>query len=285
MLSDISEKTNKELSVSLIDLSITEGLSIHNIFFEDANNDTLIFAKKIEVQFNLLNYFSDKLSVTKLEINNATVKITSNADSIFNFQYIIDEFSGNTNTDNKDTLKSEIPINLNNIDIVFDNVNFVFSSTTGGINLQVRDVDLILNTDSIDINKMKYYANNIDVKNANIGIELSETKPSIDTPNLTTDAETYLQKIKKEKQIPQLEIYQLKAIDFRADNFKILQDFKAEADAKAKGHSYTQSIEVSIPQEMPPTTISTPEQLDEYIETLRAKLMVKLKKNIKLYLK
>ena len=185
MLSDISEKTNKELSVSLIDLSITEGLSIHNIFFEDANNDTLIFAKKIEVQFNLLNYFSDKLSVTKLEINNATVKITSNADSIFNFQYIIDEFSGNTNTDNKDTLKSEIPINLTNIDIVFDNVNFVFSSTTGGINLQVRDVDLILNTDSIDINKMKYYANNIDVKNANIGIELSETEPSIDTPNLT----------------------------------------------------------------------------------------------------
>jgi hypothetical protein len=35
---------------------------------------------------------------------------------------------------------------------------------------------------------------------------------------------------------------------------------------------------------MPPTTIETPEQLDEYINKLRERLMFKLAKNQKLFL-
>ena len=184
-MSDNSDKTNRELSISNIDISINKGISIHNIFIEDINNDTLIFANNIDIEVNLLDYFSGKLSVTKLELNNATVKITSNTDSLFNFQYIIDEFSDTTKTKtkNKDTTKNELPINLNNVDIVLDNVNFVFSSKTSCIDLQVRDVDLLLNTDSVDIAKMKYYAANINIKKANIGIELYDTEPSLEIPD------------------------------------------------------------------------------------------------------
>src|SRR5690606_6165455 len=50
----------------------------------------------------------------------------------------------------------------------------------------------------------------------------------IDAANLTTSAEYYLQKINKENQIAQLEIYELKANDFRAENFKNLEDYKAQ---------------------------------------------------------
>jgi len=116
-------------------------------------------------------------------------------------------------------------------------------------------------------------------------IEVLKKDLKIDASNLTPDQDYYLQKIKKEKQIPHLEIYKLKAPDFRADNYRVLQDYKAKEEAKAKGQAYTRSTEVSLAAEMPPTTVSTPEQLDEYIETLRAKLMVKLKNNSKLYLK
>ena len=190
ILSDIAKKTNKELRISNFDFSINKGINMHNVFLEDANNDTLIYANNINVRFNILDYFSDNLSVTKLEISDATVKITSNTDSVFNFQYIIDEFSSNSknsnNTNNNtDTTKSNLPINLNNVDILFDNVNFVFTSKTSGIDLQVRDVDLLLNTDSIDIEKMKYYADNINIKNANIKIDLYDTEPSVETPDST----------------------------------------------------------------------------------------------------
>jgi hypothetical protein len=106
----------------------------------------------------------------------------------------------------------------------------------------------------------------------------------IDNPNLTTNEDYHLQKIKKENQIAQLEIFELKANDFRADNFKKLEDYKAREKAKKSGESFVTSIDVSIAAEMPPTTIETVEQLDKYINKLRERLMVKLAKNKKIFL-
>ena len=106
----------------------------------------------------------------------------------------------------------------------------------------------------------------------------------IDAANLTTSAEYYLQKINKEDQIAQLEIYELKANEFRAENFKKLEDHKAQAEAKKSGKTYVTSIDVSVAAEMKPTTIENEEQLDEYLKKLKAKLMVKLSKNQKIWL-
>ncbi len=106
----------------------------------------------------------------------------------------------------------------------------------------------------------------------------------VEERNLTTDSSSYLKKIKKEKQIAQLEIYKLKAADFRAMNFKYLEDHKAEKEAEASGKAYVTSFNVSVAKEMPPTTIDTPEQLEKYIDKLREQLMAKLKKNQKLFI-
>ena len=106
----------------------------------------------------------------------------------------------------------------------------------------------------------------------------------IDAANLTTSPDYYLQKINKEDQIAQLDIYKWKANEFRAENFKKLEDYKAQEEAKKSGNTYVNSIVVSVAAEMPPTTIETPEQLDEYINKLRERLMLKLAKNKKIFL-
>ena len=115
-------------------------------------------------------------------------------------------------------------------------------------------------------------------------IENRQKELGIDEPNLTPDPEYYLKRIQKEDQITQLENYQLKLNDFRAENFKKLEDFKAQKEAKKSGGSYITSVTVSVANEMPPTTIETPEQLEEYIKKLRERLMVQLAKNKKLWL-
>lgn len=102
--------------------------------------------------------------------------------------------------------------------------------------------------------------------------------------HLTTDPDSFLNKIHKELAIAQLEIYQLKSSEFRNENFKKLDDFKDKEEAKKSGKEYTTSIDVSLAAEMPPTTIETPEQLEDYILKLRERLMVKLAKNKKIYL-
>lgn len=105
----------------------------------------------------------------------------------------------------------------------------------------------------------------------------------ITEPNLTAD-ESFINRISKEKSYNQLEVYQLKINDFKAENFKILDDFKAKAEAKKTGNTYTQSVTISVANEMPPTTIENAEQLEEYIKKLRERLMVKLAKNQKIFL-
>lgn len=115
-------------------------------------------------------------------------------------------------------------------------------------------------------------------------IQAKKNELEITDPHLTTNDDYYLNKIQKENSIAQLEIYQLKAADLKRDNFKILDDHKAKEEAKKKGTDYTTSIEVSLVAEMPPTTIETPEQLDDYMAKLRERLMVKLAKNKKIYL-
>ena len=115
-------------------------------------------------------------------------------------------------------------------------------------------------------------------------ITIRQNELKIDIPNLTTSPEHYLQRINKENQIAQFEIYELKANEFRADNFKKLEDFKAEQEAKKTGKTMVTSLDVSLAAEMAPTTIENEEQLDDYLKKLKAKLMVKLSKNQKLWL-
>ncbi|MCU4173933.1 BREX system P-loop protein BrxC [Carboxylicivirga sp. N1Y90] len=114
-------------------------------------------------------------------------------------------------------------------------------------------------------------------------IEKHRTELGLDA-NITPASDQLLNKIGKEGQITMLENYQLNASNFRAENFKKLENRKAEEEAKKTGKSYVTSVDVFIAKEMSPQTIETPEQLDDYIKKLRERLMVKLAKNKKIFL-
>lgn len=116
-----------------------------------------------------------------------------------------------------------------------------------------------------------------------IDIRNHKTLLGINEPNLTAD-EILIDRIAREKNFNKLEIYQLKINDFKAENFKILDDFKAKAEAKKTGAAYQNSVTINVANEMPPTTIENAEQLEEYIKKLRERLMVKLAKNQKIFL-
>lgn len=115
-------------------------------------------------------------------------------------------------------------------------------------------------------------------------IEARKQGLEIDASHITATPEYYLKRIEKEEQITQLEIYQLKAKDFKTENLKKLEDFKAQEEAKKTGEEVVTSLDVSIAAEMAPTTIENEEQLNKYLKTLKAKLMVKLSKNQKIWL-
>ena len=95
-------------------------------------------------------------------------------------------------------------------------------------------------------------------------------------------------KIEKAKQLSELEIFQLKATDFKLDNLKLLQDASAKKVAAEKGDTYVpktiHTVQVSA-DIIAGNTIETPEQVDALVEKLRNKLMVELSKNGKIFLK
>jgi hypothetical protein len=115
--------------------------------------------------------------------------------------------------------------------------------------------------------------------------ELESHRQKLDLDaGILPNREYWLPKIKKENQITQLENHKLKANGFRAEYIKKLDDRKSEQTAKKSGKEYVNSTKIMIAQEMPPTTVETPEQLDEYLNKLRKILMVKLATNKKLFI-
>jgi hypothetical protein len=116
-------------------------------------------------------------------------------------------------------------------------------------------------------------------------IESRKNELGIKEANLTTNTEYYLSKIKSENKISELRIYALGANDFRSENFRKLEDFKAKEDAKKSGKPMVTSVDVSIAAEMSPTTIENEQELDAYLKVLKDRLMTKLSKSKKLWLR
>ena len=117
--------------------------------------------------------------------------------------------------------------------------------------------------------------------------EIEETRValSITETDLTEDSTKYLLKINGLDDISQLDIIELSKSEFKAKNLKILQDFVDKKKAKASGGSFVPAFDVSVSGQMGPTKIESAIELDDYMEKQKGKLMVKLAKNKKLFLK
>ncbi len=159
-LDKIKPIINTEATIGNINLQLLNSVRLRNLYVEDQNQDTLLFAGRLDVRFNPFGLLRNKLQFYTVNLQDFTANIYKETpDTTFNFQFIIDAFAS------KDTTTKEP--NPNPMVIKFDNV-------------KLKNGIAHYNIQSEPTTPNMFNASHINVYDLNASIKA----PSIDTKNL-----------------------------------------------------------------------------------------------------
>jgi hypothetical protein len=245
----LSNKLNTKVEIGSIHFAFFKRIEVADVYIEDLHNDTLLYAKKLNVGIKDLDFENNEISLRKVTLLNAKAKLIKyRSDEDFNFQFIIDAFSPKQ----KKLKTPSDPINFKVGEVAFVNTDFSFKNehdtlNTRGVNyfdLRVQNInglitDVEIEKDTIRgtidylsaIEKSGFVLNNISsyVSVSPIGIQLDELKITTPESDISTDLtfkyDTYrdfkdfINKVKFKAEFDR-SILQMSDIAFFADELK-----------------------------------------------------------------
>jgi len=90
ILAELSERTGTQMSASQVSFSKFRQLDIKDLYIEDQNRDTLLYAPEASAKLDSLNRTTRYISLASLRLKQAQFKIKQDDDSLFNFAFLVD---------------------------------------------------------------------------------------------------------------------------------------------------------------------------------------------------
>lgn len=168
---DILKNTLKtEVSIDEVRLGLFNHATLNGIYIEDRAKDTLLYAKHLDVKLSPWQLIkSNTLAITSISLDDFLINVNKK-DSVsdFNFQFIIDAFSGDTVK--TDTTKSTLKIVITDVDIKNGRLNYdVLSDSVtphlfNASHISLYDLNINLDLNSIDPDRLDIALNNLSAK-------------------------------------------------------------------------------------------------------------------------
>ena len=177
--STLSRNLKTKVSIRHIELSFFNKMSLEGLLLKDKKQDTLIYAGKANVNITDWFFFKDNATLKYVGLTDAVVNI-NRTDSVWNYQFLIDYFSG---TKKKSSASGGIDFDLQVLQ--FNNVFFNKVDKWIGQDMTVSIKKLDLKADTINFNKKQINIANL-VLNAPVFTQYNYTgnKPKINNDNL-----------------------------------------------------------------------------------------------------
>lgn len=160
----LHQKLKTNIKIGEIDYRLPKWLSLKNVYIEDQKKDTLLFGEELSVDLDMIKLIKGNTDIKKVSLKNISININRpQADSFFNYQFIINAFSGNKSiTVNKDT--AEMKLSVSNL--LFDNVRLNFRDSFAGNNFIAAIKNLHVTTTKFSPDRMNFglenfYANGV----------------------------------------------------------------------------------------------------------------------------
>ena len=131
-------------------------MNLEGVLIEDQKNDTLISAGTMQVRVTDWFFFKDQVVLHYIEMSDAVVHI-NRVDSVWNFQYLIDYFSGGGSSARK---KKSVELDFKKIKL--NNVSFVKKDEWRGEDMQLQLTTMDLDADEINFNTKNIEINTLD---------------------------------------------------------------------------------------------------------------------------
>ena len=161
----LQNKLHAKVSIGAVDYSLPQWLKIKNVYIEDQKKDSLIYGEELSVDLNMIKLALGNTDIQKLVFKNILLNINrASTDSFFNYQFIIDAFTGNkSSTAIPDT--AELKLSLDRL--IFDNVGLKFKDGYTGTDFfaRIKNLDATLNKfkpDRVNFGINNFYAGGVD---------------------------------------------------------------------------------------------------------------------------
>ncbi len=145
----LSKDLNTTVSIKHVDFELFDKMLLEQTLVLDHNHDTLLYAGVVKVSITDWFFFKDHITLKYVGLDNAVINL-NRTDSVWNYQFLIDYFSGNSSK-KRDSTSNSIQLNLQQIEL--NRFKIWQQDKWKGTDLLVSLNSLHLNADTFDLNK------------------------------------------------------------------------------------------------------------------------------------
>ncbi|AKD01857.1 translocation/assembly module TamB [Pontibacter korlensis] len=155
-------------------------LVLKEVYVEDQQQDTLWYSERLGVDMAILSLLSGKVNISKVDLDNATLKLHIGEDSTTNFDFITEAFATDTTatpatTQPADTASSAMPITLGTINL--NQVYVVFQDEAGGNFITTRVGEFTTIMDELNLDEQRYIVDEVRLANTWLNYEQTKLPP------------------------------------------------------------------------------------------------------------
>lgn len=157
----LSQNLHTTVSVKHVDFSFFNKMLIEGVFVEDKKKDTLLYAGTARVNITDWFFFKDTATLKYIGLKDAVINL-KRADSIWNYQFLVDYFSSPADTSAKP--KKQLQIDFKTLEL--ENVRFNQIDKWVGKDLTVKVNRFKVEADAVNFSKKTIDFKSINLNNA-----------------------------------------------------------------------------------------------------------------------
>ncbi len=166
----LSETLQTQVSIGGVYINFFKTANLEDIYVEDRQGDTLLFAHELKADIGIFNLFGSEIFLNSASLEGAVVDLHRyQADSVFNYQFIIDAFDAGAAP--KDTTAKAWTFGIGILSL--QNVRFdMLDEGEGRFDLKTRVATWEVNVEELDLAHFTIALDNMDLSNSDVSFRL-----------------------------------------------------------------------------------------------------------------
>ncbi|PAW93422.1 hypothetical protein CKK33_07930 [Mucilaginibacter sp. MD40] len=211
----LHKKIGTKVEIGHISLGLPKMLVLENVYFEDQKKDTLIAGDKLKVDISMLKLLKNQVEINEINLQGITAKVSRDADSTFNFDYIIKAFAGDQKKEPKpEDTTSTMKFSVDKI--ILDRINLAYKDVTTGNDVKFLLGHFDTRIKDFDLDKMKFTIPKINLSDVNARIIQTPTGSSI---KQAATVDTATKPLNLDLKLGDITVQRVK-VDYRASEMK-----------------------------------------------------------------
>jgi translocation and assembly module TamB len=158
-ISFLQNKIHTEVRLEHISLSFPKKVVLSGIYLEDQHQDTLLHARELAIDTDLWGLLDSQIDLNEVQLQDLTANVNRSSDGVFNFDYIIRAFAGDTTV--KDTTSATWKFAVYNVQLSRSTISFLDSLDGNFIDVKIGNLGVDMN--EFDLDKSIYHADEINL--------------------------------------------------------------------------------------------------------------------------